>query len=90
MSGKWKVTYDSGRKYNKSWEYKFFWVSKAADGTENAFCKLCRTQVAPRAPRLTDHASRAESICQQSQFSKKHFTYAICKNSKTGRNNTES
>ena len=55
MSGKWKGSYDSGRKYNKSWEEKFVWVAKAADGTENAFCKLCRIQVAPRASRLTDH-----------------------------------
>ena len=51
---KWKGSYDSGRRYNKSWEERFVWVSKA-DGSENAFCKLCRVQVAPKVSRLADH-----------------------------------
>lgn len=52
---KWKEQYDSGRKYNRSWEEKFVWVTKASDGSENAFCKLCKTQLTPRASRLTEH-----------------------------------
>lgn len=52
---KWKASYDSGRKYNKSWEEKYVWVCKASDGSENAFCKLCKTQLAPKASRLADH-----------------------------------
>lgn len=54
-SVKWKERYDSGRKYNPSWEEKFVWVTRASDGSENAFCKLCKTTLAPKASRLTEH-----------------------------------
>ena len=54
-STKWKERYDSGRKYNSSWEEKFVWVKRASDGSENAFCKLCKTNLAPKASRLTEH-----------------------------------
>ena len=49
MATKWKGHYDTGRKYSKSWEAKFSWVSKMSNGTENAFCKLYRTLIQPRA-----------------------------------------
>ena len=45
MAAKWKGHYNSGRKYNKTWEEKFACVSKASDGTESTFCKLCRTSI---------------------------------------------
>lgn len=34
MSSKWKGSYESGRRYNKAWENKHPWVTKASDGTE--------------------------------------------------------
>lgn len=52
---KWKGSYDSSRKYNKSWEEKYFWVSKASDESENVVCTLCKTQIAPKVSRLADH-----------------------------------
>ena len=55
MASKWKGSYDSGRKYSKAWESKFSWVSKASDGTENAFCKLCHTTIKPKTSNLTNH-----------------------------------
>lgn len=54
-STRWKERYDRGRKYNTSWEEKFAWVTRASDGSENALCKLCKTQIAPKANRLTEH-----------------------------------
>ena len=53
--GKWKGKYDSGRKYNTSWEEKFLWLTKASDGTEHAFCKLCKVQLAPKLSRIAEH-----------------------------------
>ena len=50
-----KKSYESGRKYNKLWEDKYLWVIKATDGSENAFCKLCRVVLAPKTSRLADH-----------------------------------
>ncbi|XP_042238501.1 phosphonoacetaldehyde hydrolase-like isoform X2 [Homarus americanus] len=52
---KWKGSYDSGRKYKKSWEEKYVWVSRASDGSENVYCNVCRIQIAPKASRLADH-----------------------------------
>lgn len=52
---KWKGSYDSDRKYNKSWEGKYVWVRRASDGSESAFCKLCKIQIAPKSSRLADH-----------------------------------
>ena len=46
---------NNGRKYNTSWEEKFVWLTKASDGSENAFGKLCKTQLAPKASRSTEH-----------------------------------
>ena len=54
MATKWKGHYDTGRKYSKSWEAKFSWVSKMSDGTKNALCKLCRTSIQPRASNLAN------------------------------------
>lgn len=55
VKSSWKERYDSGRKYNPSWEEKFVWVTRTSDGSENAFCKLCKTTLAPRASRLAEH-----------------------------------
>ncbi|KAK7072331.1 hypothetical protein SK128_027179, partial [Halocaridina rubra] len=52
---KWKGSYGSGRKYNKSWEEKFFWVKRASEGSEDAYCKLCKTTIPPKVSRLADH-----------------------------------
>lgn len=40
-NSKWKGAYNIGRKYNKDWESKSSWVTKALDNSEDAFCKLC-------------------------------------------------
>ena len=62
MTSKWKGHYDSGRKYNKAWESKFQWVSKASDGTDNAYCKLCRALVQPRASTLGTHEKAEKRV----------------------------
>ncbi|KAK8388376.1 hypothetical protein O3P69_020400 [Scylla paramamosain] len=38
---KWKGSYESGRTYHAEWEKEFPWVTKAKDGTQQAYCKLC-------------------------------------------------
>ena len=55
MASKWKGTYDSGRKYNKAWEGKFSWLTKASDSSEDAFCKLCHAMIRPKQANLTKH-----------------------------------
>lgn len=55
MASKWKGAYDNGRKYNKAWESKFIWVTKALDGSADAFCKLCHATVKPKLCNLTKH-----------------------------------
>ena len=62
MATKWKGHYDSGRKYNKTWEETYAWVAKASDGTENAFCKLCRTSIQPRASNLANHEKSEKHV----------------------------
>jgi hypothetical protein len=62
MASKWKGSHESGRKYSKAWESKFCWVSKASDGTENAFCKLCHITVKPKTSNLTNHEKSAKHM----------------------------
>ncbi|RUS85703.1 hypothetical protein EGW08_006497 [Elysia chlorotica] len=57
MSSKWKGAYESNRKYQKHWENTFPWVKKAADGSENAFCKYCHCLVMPKTSTLERHES---------------------------------
>jgi len=62
---KWKQCYDSGRKYQSVWEKSFPWVTKAPDGSDSAYCKLCRKTLQVRFSALsahskvTDHLARA-------------------------------
>ena len=62
MTSKWKGHHDSGRKHNKTWEETHGWVAKALDGTENAFCKLCRTSIQPRASNLANHEKSEKHV----------------------------
>lgn len=55
MASKWKGGYDNGRKYSKAWESKFSWVTKALDGSNDAFCNLCHSTVKPKLCNLTKH-----------------------------------
>ena len=43
-------------------ESKFQWVSKASDGTENAYCKLCRTSIQPSSSTLVNHEKTDKHI----------------------------
>ena len=52
---KWKSSYDSNRKYNIQWEKTFAWLTKSTDGSDSAYCKLCRCTIAPRLSNLTNH-----------------------------------
>ena len=52
---KWNKSYDSNRKYKKHWEEEFDWVGKAADGSENPFCKLCSKVLKPKVSYLSNH-----------------------------------
>ncbi|XP_067125821.1 zinc finger protein 862-like [Centruroides vittatus] len=52
---KWKSTYDNNRKYNDKWKDKFPWIKKVTDGSESAYCKLCRCTIFPRLSNLSNH-----------------------------------
>ena len=58
----WK-SYDQNRRYQDHWSEQFSWVEKAADESENAFCKLCQKVLRPRISYLQDH-----------ELSKQHMT----------------
>ena len=55
-------TYKAGRKYQSSWEQEYPWVKKAADGSEDAFCKLCRRTLQPKASILAVHSKSADHV----------------------------
>ena len=61
-SSKWKSSYDSGRKYNKTWESKFTWLSKTSDGSEDGFCKLCHTSIKPKQSNFTKHEKSEKHV----------------------------
>lgn len=57
---KWKGAYDSGRTYQSAWEKEFPWLTKAKDGTESAFCKVCVKILQPRKTTIKVHADTKE------------------------------
>lgn len=65
---KWKATYESGRTYLPAWEKDFPWVSRAKDGSQQAFCKVCEKTLQPRKATIKlhaesrDHKSRISAI----------------------------
>ena len=62
IPSKWKGGYDNARKYSKAWESKFSWVTKALDGSNDAFCKLCHSTVKPKLCNLTKHEGNVKYI----------------------------
>ena len=86
MAAKWKASYESGRKYTKTWESKFIWLSKASDGSEDGYCKLCHTQMKPKLSNLAKHekaratgeslnVSKANSSCAKPNDHRRSKTY---------------
>jgi hypothetical protein len=55
LSNKWKVSYDSYRKYRSKWEETFVYFQKAADGLEAAYIKSCYCCILPRISSLSNH-----------------------------------
>ena len=43
------------RKYRPTWEREFPFISKAPDGSEYAYCKLCRDYLAPKVNDIRKH-----------------------------------
>ena len=66
---KWKGSYESGRTYHVEWEKEFPWVSKARDGTQQAYCKLCHKGLQPRKGTLKNHAESKEHAQRASSLS---------------------
>ena len=60
MASKWKGSYDSARKYKKSWETKYVWLTQSLDGKGNAYCKLCRKTLQPKLWSISKHESSEE------------------------------
>lgn len=65
---KWKGTYDSTRTYHSAWEKEYPWVTKAKDGSQHAFCKVCNKNLQPRKATLKvheeskDHKQRVNAV----------------------------
>ena len=71
---KLKDSCESGRVYYAEWDKEFPWVSKAKDGTQQAYCKLCHKGLQPRKGKAIlkahvdskDHTQRVSSISSAS------------------------
>ena len=53
---KWNRQYEKGRKYKVEWERDFVWVS-ADEGSDKAYCKLCRRSVLAKRDSLVQHSN---------------------------------
>ena len=53
--GKWKSSYDSGRKYREEWEKQFVWVKSQRGKDGSAYCKLCSCLIQPKRNALVLH-----------------------------------
>ena len=56
---KWKGSYDSGSLYHTDWQkeggLQEEWVTRANDGSQQAFCKVCGKNLQPRKATLKAH-----------------------------------
>nr|XP_047135546.1 uncharacterized protein LOC124812691 [Hydra vulgaris] len=64
----------NSRKYLEKWEADYPWFKKSSDGTESAFCTLCRVTIQPRKSSVEQHsgtfrhASREKHLNTKSQI----------------------
>nr|XP_047124193.1 uncharacterized protein LOC124806931 [Hydra vulgaris] len=64
----------NSRKYLEKWEADYPWLKKSSDGTESAFCTLCRVTIQPRKSSVEQHsgtfrhASREKHLNTKSQI----------------------
>ena len=76
---KWKTEYDAHRKYNTTWENEYPWVKKALskgrNGSDQAFCSLCRSTMQCHRSTLKAHSPNKHHVaCVESQsHTKKNF-----------------
>ena len=54
--------------YKKELENEFDFVSKALDGSENAYCKICKTNLFPSAKALRCHEESSKHINNEKDF----------------------
>lgn len=66
---KWKGSYESGLTYHAEWEKEFPQVTKAKDGTQQAYCKLCHKGLQPRKGTLKNHAESKKHTRRASSIS---------------------
>ncbi|CAB3986321.1 zinc finger MYM-type 6-like [Paramuricea clavata] len=57
---RWKSHYDSSRKFKSDWTRKYPWIKKAMDGSDDAHCSLCRTNITPRLSNISKHEESAK------------------------------
>ena len=53
--GKWKASYDGGRKFKNEWLNEYSWVRKATDGSDSAFCAICSCSINAKKHALEQH-----------------------------------
>lgn len=58
---KWKATYESGRTYQPVWEKEFPWLTRAKDGSQQAYCKVCVKTLQPRKGTIKIHAETKDN-----------------------------
>ena len=67
---RWKCHYDSSRKFKSEWQKKYPWIEQATDGSGDAFCSLCRMNIAPRLSNVARHEGTAKHTKKASSVSR--------------------
>ena len=80
---KWKVAYDSNRKYNSEWEKRFVWLKRRDASGPEGLCKLCHCTVACKLDSLTKHEKTLKH--RQNQPSRGQRQFATGTSSLTGK-----
>ncbi|XP_065650948.1 uncharacterized protein LOC136079155 [Hydra vulgaris] len=57
-----KKSYENSRNYQSEWEKVFTWIKTSSEAFEQAFCRLCRTNLRPHKDSLEQHQKAASHI----------------------------
>lgn len=57
---RWKSFYDSSRKFKTEWQKKYPWIQKATDGSDDAYCSICRANITPKLSNIGKHEQSAK------------------------------
>ncbi|XP_065645467.1 uncharacterized protein LOC136075946 [Hydra vulgaris] len=63
-----KKSYENSRSYRSEWEKELTWIKKSSNASEQASCRLCRTNISPHKGSLEQHQNAASHIKREKTF----------------------